>query len=133
MPSLKTLLFPTVSIPNSSKMTTPKHTPTPWHYSEGQYSAAIMGPFEVYPEAGRPLRRPVLIAQFGLYTDDEANHEADARHAVHCVNALPGVVAALERMLPDWEDDPAQPDGRVCCEITYGDLRAARAALKEAQ
>lgn len=48
----------------------------------------------------------------------------------HC---HPQLVNALERLLPSWDDDPTQPDGSACCEISYGDVRAIRAALAAAR
>lgn len=37
---------------------------------------------------------------------------------------------AIINALPEWEDDPEQADGRVCSEITYGDVRRLNAALE---
>lgn len=83
----------------------PAHTPEPWHYGEN-YNKAIMGPIVVPHKPGRPKGRKILIAQFGLYTDEEANAEANAKRAIACVNALAGlnpeavrdVVEVLERL-----------------------------------
>ena len=46
----------------------------------------------------------------------------------------PKTIAVLRRLLPDWHED-AEPnhDGDVMCEMTFGDVRAIKALLKEVE
>lgn len=66
----------------------------------------------------------------------------NALRIVACVNGCAGlqnpeavkdVVDALEAMIPEWwdkeGDDTSAYDGKLCGEITFGDVRRARAAL----
>lgn len=42
-------------------------------------------------------------------------------------------IELLKRLRPDWEDDPNAHSGTVCCEMTWGDLRAINAFIEKAE
>jgi hypothetical protein len=101
-------------------MTRPNITPGPWHTDAGFIHARFSGDGRVHDICDPRCAPP------DLYEEMDANEIAIA--------AVPDVLAALERCLPDWhaEDDPKQHDGLPAGEISLGDMRAIKAALLKA-
>ena len=61
--------------------------------------------------------------------------EAQANAALQA--SAPDLLRACERCLPEWWEeaiiDIRKGNGEICCEITYGDVRAIADALKKAR
>lgn len=110
-------------------MKRPNITPGPWKTNHDPEAIA-----DVWQDSTNP-RRFVSCSPFtgnrSRMREKEKRDEwaANAR----AIAAVPKLLAALERCLPDdVEDDGTLHDGKVAGEISMGDMRAIKEALIEA-
>lgn len=95
-----------------------QHTPGPWTIAAGRYLLAIT---------------PAQTKQIAIFDSDDDWEEEQAANA-RLIAAAPELLAACIKSLPEWhaEDDGEQHNGSACGEITWGDVRAMRAAIAKA-
>lgn len=105
-----------------------KRTPGEWHVIQGKYSNAVGGDFQVPVKPGRPQPREVLICQFGLYSDDEANHKGDAEFTAICAGAAEAgwkaTIAAIDSATALCHVDLSPCNGGSCMVATTADEEA---------
>lgn len=103
-----------------------KHTPGPWLRTGQTIYALIHDGWRL----GEEQFRNWFTAH--VQPDRECSKE-EAEKIARLIAAAPDMLAALERCDPglDWEIPERAHNGTIFCEITVGDIRAIRAAIRK--